>query len=815
MRSAERSRRVRREFVRAALCVAGVFLVALVVGSCSRDMFEPLSRVLTPDSVVAVPLRLKLVSVRWTKVNDHQGVSVVGYKIERRENLAGAFHQVAYVLQSSTAELTWLDTDIEPAVFYGYRVITVDQFGNEAAPSAVAGLKSPPLPGIEVRATSVVSVSSATDPDGYDLTILGPDTIRTTIGQTATRIFSPLKLGTYQVSIGGFAAQCTPTGPTTTSVVVSDTVAATITLVTFDVRCRDATLGDITVTLHGTGRAIDTDVDLDLLGQATDHSLPDSGVVSMKATGVSLASSVTPFANLHPGTYDITLRGVADNCTLAGPAKKTVTVTPLGNATVQFDATCRDTSAAGAGPFFVNEAFTPAEAAKGARITLRSTLDLTADATQQVQGIQMRIVYDPTVLHFEKSTVGDLENLTVNSSTPGLLRVIAATLSAPLVGAVRIMETEFTVLGDSGTSTDAKTTVDKASAADGSTFEAKVSPEDGTFTVGGGAAGNQAPVAHANGPYSGGVSAAISFTANGSVDADGSITAYSWAFGDGQTGTGATLTHAYTSAGTYTATLTVTDNGGATATSTATVTITATPPPPNQAPIAAANGPYSAQAGVALSLSSTGSHDNDGTIASYAWNLGNGQTATGPSPSVSYPTAGTYTITLTVTDDKGATSTDQATVTVAPPAADRPMIWSETFGPVDLTNNLVAITINYDTRADVADTPGPEALETFVLDSLKWNPAVLQFFSVNLGPGVTGTSNQAQVSSGNLSLRGTLATGFQQGLIQIAVVRFKIIGAAGAETTTSTFLGSLVGPTSTNGYVYNSKTRIVEGTFKN
>ena len=63
----------------------------------------------------------------------------------------------------------------------------------------------------------------------------------------------------------------------------------------------------------------------------------------------------------------------------------------------------------------------------------------------------------------------------------------------------------------------------------------------------------------------------------------------------------------------------------------------------NQLPIAEANGPYTATAGVATSLSSSGSTDPDGSIASYSWALGNGQTATGASPSVTYAAAGTYT----------------------------------------------------------------------------------------------------------------------------------------------------------------------------
>lgn len=85
---------------------------------------------------------------------------------------------------------------------------------------------------------------------------------------------------------------------------------------------------------------------------------------------------------------------------------------------------------------------------------------------------------------------------------------------------------------------------------------------------------NNAPSAFANGPYSAAINTSISFSSSGSTDSDGTITGYSWSFGDGTTSQSANPSHSYTTAGTYTATLSVTDDGGETGSASATVTIT-------------------------------------------------------------------------------------------------------------------------------------------------------------------------------------------------------------------------------------------------
>jgi serine protease len=63
------------------------------------------------------------------------------------------------------------------------------------------------------------------------------------------------------------------------------------------------------------------------------------------------------------------------------------------------------------------------------------------------------------------------------------------------------------------------------------------------------------------------------FDGTGSLD-DNGITAYTWSFGDGQTGSGATVSHTFASSGTFTVTLTVTDTASQSESASRSVTVT-------------------------------------------------------------------------------------------------------------------------------------------------------------------------------------------------------------------------------------------------
>jgi YD repeat-containing protein len=87
---------------------------------------------------------------------------------------------------------------------------------------------------------------------------------------------------------------------------------------------------------------------------------------------------------------------------------------------------------------------------------------------------------------------------------------------------------------------------------------------------------NQLPTANTGGPYTGETTQSVQFNGSASSDSDGTITSYSWNFGDGTTAMGANPTHAFASPNTYAVTLTVTDNNGGQSSATTTITIRTT-----------------------------------------------------------------------------------------------------------------------------------------------------------------------------------------------------------------------------------------------
>lgn len=190
----------------------------------------------------------------------------------------------------------------------------------------------------------------------------------------------------------------------------------------------------------------------------------------------------------------------------------------------------------------------------------------------------------------------------------------------------------------------------------------------GYGVLGGG--GNQLPVAvAAASPAGGDVPLAVNFSATGSTDPDGSLTAYAWDFGDGSSSTQTHPSHTYTAPGPFVAHLTVTDNAGSQTTQAILVQAVAA----NQPPIAVAEAnPASGPAPLNVTFTAEKSYDPDGPIGNMTWTYHDGSYSYGATGYYTYDEPGVYIVTLTVYDSQNATGVDTVTVTVGGVATATP-----------------------------------------------------------------------------------------------------------------------------------------------
>ncbi len=156
----------------------------------------------------------------------------------------------------------------------------------------------------------------------------------------------------------------------------------------------------------------------------------------------------------------------------------------------------------------------------------------------------------------------------------------------------------------------------------------------------------------------------VVLNASASNDPDGTITSYSWNFGDETpNGTGVVATHAFPANGTYKVVLTVTDNGGDKNDTSENITVTKTVTPTAHNPVALIQ--VEQLTNLTVEVSGWHSYALDGkSIVSYAWIFGDGGTASGANVTHTYAANGTYTITLKVTDSGGLSDTTTHPVTV-------------------------------------------------------------------------------------------------------------------------------------------------------
>jgi len=159
---------------------------------------------------------------------------------------------------------------------------------------------------------------------------------------------------------------------------------------------------------------------------------------------------------------------------------------------------------------------------------------------------------------------------------------------------------------------------------------------------------------------------AIRLDASGSNDPDGSITSYSWDFGDGTTGTGAAVDHAFEKPGKYKVLLSVADDAKAICSVQKREYVVTVNTPPS----ADAGGSREVYVGGAADdtlFSGWKSMDTDGNALTYRWKFGEGEEKAGERVRHRFSGPGAYPVTLTVSDTSGLScgvTSDTVTITV-------------------------------------------------------------------------------------------------------------------------------------------------------
>jgi len=157
----------------------------------------------------------------------------------------------------------------------------------------------------------------------------------------------------------------------------------------------------------------------------------------------------------------------------------------------------------------------------------------------------------------------------------------------------------------------------------------------------------------------------VTFNASASTPDGGTITSYTWNFGDGNVTTtnNPIITHAYETYGTFTVTLNVTDSEGKWDTASQQITV-------EKVPIADFWWtPYYPQRGETVTFNASSSTPDGGTIISYTWNFGDGTPIVQTDQPIIthvYAETGDYLVTLNVTDSEGRWDTETHTITVVP-----------------------------------------------------------------------------------------------------------------------------------------------------
>jgi hypothetical protein len=201
------------------------------------------------------------------------------------------------------------------------QTVTVEPSSSAAVTFAINC--APTLGGAGTLDITVSTSGPDADPDGYEAVVDGGTP--QPIGINATVTLTSVAAGTHTARLDGVAANCSVAGPNSQTVTVPANGSATV---TFAVTCTEAqpTTGTLRITTTTSGSDVDPDGYL--------VEVNDREPVEMDADDeLSL--------DLEPGTYTVTLSGVAENCTVS-EAEQTAEVAAGTTEEVEFDITCSE-----------------------------------------------------------------------------------------------------------------------------------------------------------------------------------------------------------------------------------------------------------------------------------------------------------------------------------------------------------------------------------------------------------------------------------------------------------------------------------------
>lgn len=143
----------------------------------------------------------------------------------------------------------------------------------------------------------------------------------------------------------------------------------------------------------------------------------------------------------------------------------------------------------------------------------------------------------------------------------------------------------------------------------------------------------------------------------------GSVTSYSWSFGDGNTSTQTSPQNTYSATGSYPVTLQANNAAGCQNSVTQTITVYTRPAPG----FSVAAPPFSC-AGTASLFTDTTPNPTDSNLTAWNWNFGDAANGSSSSrnPSYTYASAASYNVSLTVTTNFGCSNVINKQVVIAP-----------------------------------------------------------------------------------------------------------------------------------------------------